>query len=232
MTSDLFFIAMECYVHPSIDYTRVPEMITAQRNFILSRVAAVTNSQRIYPPYIPTSDTTSSTSTLGPTSISGVNINIDTGMDDVMHSAARAMEIPGMTEAGWTMSDIIAMSSQGKETDRQKSVFKSDLLTVIRKCEEQQFCWPFRDPVDTTDVTDYLDIVHDPIDLSTIKKRITQDNYYKSRKMLHADLMRMVDNCLLYNDDHSTYAQCARQLEKFIQGLFPEIGSATSVIQK
>ena len=49
---------------------------------------------------------------------------------------ARAMAIPGILEAGWTMSDLIAATGQGKEADRQKSALKSELLSMIRKIEE------------------------------------------------------------------------------------------------
>jgi len=73
-------------------------------------------------------------------------------------------------------------------------------------------------------VPDYLDVIKEPIDLMTIEKRIRQDNHYKSKQMLFADLMLMVNNCKLYNDEASTYVQCATNLEKFIQSLFQEMG--------
>lgn len=72
-------------------------------------------------------------------------------------------------------------------------------------------------------VPDYLDVIKEPIDLMTIEKRIRQDNHYKSKQMLFADLMLMVNNCKLYNDEASTYVQCATNLEKFIQSLFQEM---------
>jgi hypothetical protein len=104
---------------------------------------------------------------------------------------------------------------------------------MIRKIEEQQFEWPFRKPVDTSEVADYLDVIKkinntlellpqgllrrpsaagfeshrkgrrvlvvikEPINLSTIEKRIRQDN--NSKQILFADLMLMVNNCKLFN---------------------------------
>jgi hypothetical protein len=67
---------------------------------------------------------------------------------------------------------------------------------------------------------DYLDVVKEPIDLSTIDKRIRKGDHYRSKQMLHADLMLMVNNCKLYNDEASTYVQCAISLEKFLGTLF------------
>jgi hypothetical protein len=47
--------------------------------------------------------------------------------------------------------------------------------------------------------------------------------------MLHADLMLMVNNCLLYNDESSLYSECAKQLEKFMNGLFHDVVGSTTV---
>ena len=62
----------------------------------------------------------------------------------------------------------------------------------------------------------------EPIDLSTIEKRIRKGDHYKSKKMLYSDLLLMVNNCKLFNDDGSTYVQCAESLEKFLVNVFPD----------
>lgn len=69
----------------------------------------------------------------------------------------------------------------------------------------------------------YSDIVKEPIDLSTIEKRIRKGDHYKSKKMLLSDLMLMVNNCKLFNDEGSTYVQCADSLEGFLSNLFADI---------
>jgi hypothetical protein len=87
------------------------------------------------------------------------------------------------------MSDIIAATGQGKEVDRQESAPKSG------------------EPVDTSEVADFLDVIKEPIDLSTIEKYVRQDNHYKSKFKSFADLMLMVNNCKLYNEQVSLYVQ-------------------------
>ena len=67
-----------------------------------------------------------------------------------------------------------------------------------------RFAWCFRDPVNTEEVTDYLDVVTDPIDLRTIEKRIRKGDWYKNKHMLYSDMMKMVNNCKLYNGEGST----------------------------
>ncbi|KAG7355101.1 bromodomain containing protein [Nitzschia inconspicua] len=196
---------MECYVHPSIDYTRIPEMLAAQREFILSRIRLKAQSTKVYPP-LP----------------KDWNPKLE-GASRGNEAAARALAIPGMLEAGWTMADLLSATGQGKDLDRAKNALKSELLSIVRKVEEQQYSWPFREPVDTTEVKDYLDVIKEPIDLSTIDKRIRKGDHYRSKKMLYADLMLMVNNCKLYNEEGSTYTQCARNLETYLKGLFANL---------
>lgn len=198
---------MECYVHPSIDFTRIPEMIKAQREFILKRIRTVAKSHKVVYPPLPKGFSTRTIE------------NVSRGNE----AAARAMAIPGVAEAGWTMADLLASTGGAKDADRQKNHIKSELLALVRKTEEQQFAWPFREPVDTTEVKDYLEIIKDPIDLSTIEKRIRKGDWYKSRQMLYADLMRMVNNCKLYNESSSPYYECAVSLEKFLGTIFPDV---------
>jgi histone acetyltransferase len=128
-----------------------------------------------------------------------------------------------MVEAGWTMADLLVATGQGKDLDRAKSALKNELLGIVRKVEEQQFSWPFREPVDTNEVQDYLEVIKEPIDLSTIEKRIRKGDHYKSKKMLYADLMLMVNNCKLYNDEQSTYVECAKKLEAHLKTLFKTV---------
>lgn len=198
---------MECYVHPSIDFTRIPDMLHAQREFILSRVERVATSRKVYEP-LP----------------EGFNPGLE-GVSRANHAASRAMAVPGVLDAGWTMADLVAATGNGKEADRQKNVLKNELLQIVRKVEEQQFAWPFRDPVNVAEVPDYLTVVKTPIDLSTIEKRIRQDNHYKSKHMLYGDLMLMVNNCKKYNDDNSLYMQCAVSLEEYVRNIFAGSGT-------
>lgn len=197
---------MECYVHPSIDYYRVPGMIKAQKKFILDRIRLTSKSDKIVYPPLP----------------KGWKPNTGTGLSSRGNEAAvRAMAIPGVAEAGWTMADLLASTTAAKDSDRQRNHLKSELLSIVRKTEDQQFAWPFREPVDTTEVTDYLNVIKDPIDLSTIEKRIRKGDWYKSKEMLHVDMLRMVKNCQTYNDPSSPYYECAVNLDNFLKVIFP-----------
>ena len=197
---------MECYVHPNVDFTRVPEMIEAQKEFLLKRVATVAKSHRVVYPALP----------------KGWKPDLE-GVSRANQDAARSFAIPGVREAGWTISDLQACSGGAKDSDRKANQLKSELLSLWRKTQEQQFVWPFREPVNTAEVPDYLEVVKEPIDLSTIEKRIRRGDWYKSRQMLLTDLVRMVNNCKLYNGPDSPYTDCAISLEKFLRTIFPEM---------
>jgi N-acetylglutamate synthase-like GNAT family acetyltransferase len=134
--------------------------------------------------------------------------------------AARALTIPGMMEAGWTLPDILQAVNKSDDMKQKSTALKQELLSIVRKIEEQQFAWPFREPVTPEEAPDYHDLITNPIDLKTMSQRIRQDNHYKNKQMLYGDLMLMIHNCNLYNDDGSTYIQCATQLDKFIKTIF------------
>jgi histone acetyltransferase len=195
---------MECYVHPSIDFTRVPEMVRAQREFILQRLRYTAKSDKVVYPPLP--------------SDFAQNLDITSRSTG---NATRALAIPGVAEAGWTMPDLMASTGGVKDADQRKDMLKKELLGLIQKVQDKQFSWCFRDPVDTNEVTDYLDVVTEPIDLRTMEKRIRKGDHYKNKHQLYADMMKMVNNCKIYNDPDSTYYECAVSLEKFLSSLFP-----------
>ena len=196
---------MECYVHPSIDYSRIPEMIQSQREFILSRVRLVSKSEKVVYPPLPT----------------GWKPNLE-GLKRGQEAVAKAMCIPGVVEAGWTMNDLISSANAAKENDKRKNNLKGEILSLIHKVHQQHFAWPFRQPVDIKEVPEYLNIIKEPIDLSTMEKR-AQKGLYESKKMLFIDMMKMVNNCKTFNEASSTYYECAKSLESFLGTIFTDV---------
>jgi len=194
---------MECYIHPSIDYLRIPEVVAAQREFILQRIRHLSKSDKVKYPALPAG--------FADRHVSGRNRDV-----------ARALAIPGVIEAGWTHRDLLASTRRAKDADQRKSALRAELLAIVSKVSEQQFAWCFRDPVDTDEVADYLDVISDPIDLKTMERRIRRGDWYKSKQMLHVDMVRMVENCKTYNDRGNSYYDHAVSLEKFLPTIFPK----------
>lgn len=209
---------MECYVHPSIDFTRIPETIAAQRKFISERIRATSKSDKVVYPPLPYdfADTVDANST---------------ARSDANRTVERALAIPGVVEAGWTMSDLLSMTRGTKDSDQKKHQLKSELMSLLNKVSDQQFSWCFRDPVNTEEVQDYLEVISEPMDLRTIEKRIRKGDWYKNKHMLYSDMMKMANNCKLYNGEGSPYYDNAVCLEKHLATIFPKrVTSASSTV--
>ena len=119
---------MECYIHPNMDYIRVNEVVRAQRAFILSQVRKHSKSHIRYPP------------------LTDFRPAISKAVSRNNEAAAKAMAIPGSAQAGWTMADLQMATGPQKDVDKQRNQIKSDLLSILRKIDEQQSAWPFREP--------------------------------------------------------------------------------------
>lgn len=73
--------------------------------------------------------------------------------------------------------------------------------------------WPFRKPVDTKKIRDYLEVINTPIDLETIQKKV--DSTEESVKTAYSidefktDLRLMFDNARIYNNHDTIYYKYA-----------------------
>jgi len=115
------------------------------------------------------------------------------------------------------------VNSEGAQmvNEISRTQLKTDLLSLLKKILDQKWSYCFRDPVDTDEVTDYLDVVkEEPMDLQTIEKRIHKGDWYKNKHMLYLDLMKMTNNCKLYNGEGSPYTEYAIRLEEYLSTIF------------
>ncbi|XP_059416462.1 bromodomain testis-specific protein-like isoform X3 [Carassius carassius] len=86
---------------------------------------------------------------------------------------------------------------------------------VIKSLWRHQFSWPFRQPVDAVRLSlpDYYTIIKKPMDLSTIKKRLDNNYYWKAMECI-GDCNTMFTNCYLYNRAGDDIVMMAQALEK------------------
>jgi len=75
-------------------------------------------------------------------------------------------------------------------------------------------------------LTDYLNIVKYPMDLSTASKKFKDDKYSKVEEVLD-DIQLIWDNCKTYNPDNSWIHSIAEKLErsfkKMLKNYFPDL---------
>ncbi|XP_055077452.1 bromodomain testis-specific protein [Periophthalmus magnuspinnatus] len=90
---------------------------------------------------------------------------------------------------------------------------------VLKALWKHQFSWPFRQPVDAValHIPDYYNIITNPMDLGTIKKRLQNKYYWKAVECLQ-DFNTMFSNCYKYNRPGDDIVFMAQTLEKlFLQ---------------
>ncbi|XP_061093733.1 bromodomain testis-specific protein isoform X2 [Conger conger] len=85
---------------------------------------------------------------------------------------------------------------------------------VVKALWRHQFAWPFRQPVDAVrlNLPDYYKIIKKPMDLSTIKKRLENNYYWKAMECIE-DFNTMFTNCYVYNTPGDDIVLMAQALE-------------------
>lgn len=176
---------MQCTMVPGINYLNVYEQLFQQKLALLRVIDSRLGCAKVFP---------------------GLSKN----------DVRKPSEIPGVIEAGWSeelaqlAKELAAQTSAQDQRTRLYLVLKPLLNDLIH----HPASWPFRKPVDTNEVPDYLSVITAPMDLSTMSKRL-ENEHYKSISEFTADLKLIADNCRKYNDPETTYYKNANILENF-----------------
>ena len=92
------------------------------------------------------------------------------------------------------------------------------LLHVLFK--NPRLIWPFEEPVDpiTLNIPDYPQIVKNPMDIGTVRKRLHEGFYNTNIEEFVEDIRRVFMNAVVYNDPfhqiHKLAVQCSNIFEK------------------
>ncbi|KAM7388725.1 hypothetical protein PAMP_024882 [Pampus punctatissimus] len=107
--------------------------------------------------------------------------------------------------------EVINPKAPGRVTNQLQYLEK----VVIKALWRHHFSWPFRQPVDAVALRlpDYYTIITNPMDLSTIKKRL-QNKYYWQALECMKDFNTMFTNCYMYNRPGDDIVFMAQTLEK------------------
>lgn len=106
--------------------------------------------------------------------------------------------------------DTIAQKYEQKNIDLD---FCNSILNDLTKSKNKKFSWPFLEPVNLKEVTNYLSIIEQPMDLSTIRKKLPN---YSNKFEFYADLILMIKNCYKFNPPDSEVYNCGKEMEKHI----------------
>ncbi|KAH8338291.1 hypothetical protein KR074_007241, partial [Drosophila pseudoananassae] len=89
-----------------------------------------------------------------------------------------------------------------------------DIKSVLNYIWRSRWSYPFRNPVDAINlrVPDYHQIIKQPMDLGTIKKRLKNNYYWEAEEALQ-DFNLVFDNCFLYNMEGTPVNQAGKELK-------------------
>ncbi|XP_061833430.2 bromodomain testis-specific protein-like isoform X2 [Nerophis lumbriciformis] len=111
---------------------------------------------------------------------------------------------------------------------------KAKLLEPLHHCDailkemlskrHYAYAWPFYTPVDVVALAlhDYHLIIKQPMDLSTIKKKLEQREY-EAAKEFAADVRLMFSNCYKYNPPAHEVVAMARKLQEVFEARFAKL---------
>ena len=119
-------------------------------------------------------------------------------------------QVPGLRESGWTpaMDELARRPKRGPH----HGVMRQILIELGNHASS----WPFQNPVNGEEVTDYYDVIKEPMDLSTMETKL-ENNKYDTLDQFLADAQLIFDNCRIYNPPSSPYAKSASKLDKFLK---------------
>ncbi|UJR09016.1 hypothetical protein I4U23_013265 [Adineta vaga] len=95
---------------------------------------------------------------------------------------------------------------------------KKELLNLTDQLLTHKMAWPFQKPVDVKKVSNYLTIIKDPMDLSTLKSKI-MNSKFKTICDYIRDVNKIFNNCRLFNPMNSTLYLCANVLDNYFRQL-------------
>ncbi|KAJ2803330.1 hypothetical protein H4R20_002940 [Coemansia guatemalensis] len=85
------------------------------------------------------------------------------------------------------------------------------LVTRIRKRDSYGF---FLEPVDTNVITDYLNVIKEPMDLGTMRRKV-ETEAYRSIDEFRQDLLLVCSNARQYNGAGSIYGKSADRMQEY-----------------
>lgn len=112
------------------------------------------------------------------------------------------------------------------------AALRARLLTVLDALSgDAKFASVFGRPVTERVAPDYYQKIRRPMDLSTLRKRLTRyRDYYKRPEMFASDIALMCDNCKSFNAPDTPYYRAANELLRRFHAVFrdafPELESA------
>ncbi|BFF96082.1 bromodomain-containing protein 2-like [Drosophila madeirensis] len=101
-----------------------------------------------------------------------------------------------------------------------------EILKVLFSKKHKAIAWPFYAPVDVVKLGlyDYLDVIKQPMDLGTVKRKMENREYSKVAEFA-ADMHLIFSNCYKYNPKTHDVVTMCRKLQSLFESLYAQIPS-------
>eukprot|EP00127_Corallochytrium_limacisporum_P003929 Clim_evm14s155 gene=Clim_evmTU14s155 len=129
------------------------------------------------------------------------------GLERQNGEAIHPEDIPGLKEAGWVPDRNAQMA--------RAQIYRS-MARTLDDVKSHHQAWPFREPVDTRIVVDYLTFIEHPMDLSTMEAKL-KARKYRDKEAFIKDMQLIFDNCRRYNAPSTPYYKAADALERYFR---------------
>ncbi|GAA6019847.1 hypothetical protein JCM10207_003720 [Rhodosporidiobolus poonsookiae] len=176
---------MHCSMLPRVKYLEVASILAKQKEVILAKIRQLSQSHVVHP---------------------GLPFFAKHGGTGAKIDPAK---VPGLKESGWTpeMDELTRRPKRGP----QFAVMKK-LLTLL---VDHPSSWAFANPVNAEEVTDYYNVIKEPMDLATMETKL-EANAYETLDQFLYDSKLIFNNCRQYNDNQSNYVKNANKLESYL----------------
>ncbi|KAK5861207.1 hypothetical protein PBY51_022621 [Eleginops maclovinus] len=93
---------------------------------------------------------------------------------------------------------------------------------LLTELEAHQDAWPFLTPVNQKAVPGYRKVIKKPMDLSTIREKLTNNQYLNLEPFI-ADVNLVFDNCEKFNEDDSEIGRAGYSMRRFFDKRWTEL---------
>ncbi len=93
-------------------------------------------------------------------------------------------------------------------------------MKILNHCWRLKGASWFHEPVKPAQygILDYFDIITNPMDLGTVKRKLTH-NVYRKPEEFQADISLIWENCYKYNGEIHDISKCAKEVEScYLEG--------------
>ena len=89
-------------------------------------------------------------------------------------------------------------------------------LKTLQSLQQHKCAWPFPSPVDAEamGIPEYLEIVKEPMDLSTVEEKL-REGRYETPAHFHADIIKILNNSYLFNQSNEDFLKVTSEFERY-----------------